>query len=82
MKHLLDPAVTAQPCRAGCTRHVHASVLAGQGQWGESDELIPPGWTAQSVYRPGEQLFLCNGCGAEVWEREVAGHVCSPGRPG
>ena len=80
MTFIFDPAVVAQPCRAGCTKHVHADSLPSQGQWGASEDDIPPGWTAQSVFRPGEQLYLCNGCGAEVWEHEVSGHVCAPGR--
>lgn len=80
MRHIFDPAVVAQPCRAGCTQHVHASTLPGQGQWGPAEDDIPTGWTAQSVYNVQEQLYLCNGCGAEVWESEISGHVCRPGR--
>lgn len=79
MRHIFDPAVVAQPCRAGCQQHVHAESLPSQGQWGDSTDDIPFGWTAQSVYRPNEQLFMCNGCGAEVWESQVGDHVCKLG---
>ena len=79
LRHIFDPEVVAQPCRAGCQRHVHAEGLSSQIDYTPAEDWVPFGWTAQSVYRAQEQLFLCNGCGDEVWESEVAGHVCKRG---
>lgn len=73
---IFDPAVVAKPCRVGCTEHIHADYLRSQVDSPEPEHVIPAGWTVQTPSRAGETLFICNGCSAEVWESEVADHVC------
>lgn len=79
LRRIFDPAVVAQPCRAGCRLHVHGEALPSQGDYRPAEDVVPFGWTSQSVYRGNEQLFMCNGCNDEVWESEVATHVCQRG---
>ncbi len=74
---IFDPAVVAKPCRAGCHLHVHVDWLPSQSDALEPEQYIPAGWTAQTPAHVGEVLFLCNLCGAEVWESETATHVCA-----
>lgn len=76
MLGIFDPEITAKPCRAGCMAHVHADDLRSQVDAPEPEHVIPPGWTAQTVARPGQTLYVCNGCEDEVWEADVPTHVC------
>lgn len=76
MRHLLDPAVTARPCKQGCTAHVHAEQLRSQIDQPEPEDVLPWGWTVQSRDMAAGTLYVCDGCKADVWDVDVPTHVC------
>lgn len=79
---IFDPAITAQPCRAGCRRHVHLDSLPSSFDDRRNDlgGGTPPGWTTQPRpwNAPDDELmwFMCNSCEELVREDEVEGHRC------
>lgn len=83
--HIFDQAITAQPCKAGCVKHVHAAHLPSGNSGPDALEIgggTPKGWTVQGVAPPLERddlmWFMCNNCDALVSELEVEGHRCAP----
>lgn len=80
---IFDQEITAQPCKAGCRAHVHATHLPSAYRGVDVLEIgadKPRGWTVQGapapVLDPSLMWFQCNSCDALVSELEVDGHRC------
>jgi hypothetical protein len=82
--HLFDQAITAQPCKVGCVKHVHAQHLPSAYVGADQLEVgadKPRGWTVQGGPAPAAEdllWFLCNACEELVSELDVEGHRCAP----
>lgn len=79
--HIFDQEVVARPCRSGCVAHAHVAHLPSyaENHYGEPEDNVPAGWTAQSGslgFDDGLMWFQCNLCDAVVSELEVEHHVC------
>lgn len=80
---LFDQEITAQSCKSGCVKHVHAGHLPSAYVGPDVLEVgadKPPGWTVQarSWSAPGdEQWFACNACHDVVPESKVMEHRCA-----